>query len=163
MLSDARTHWQGRLSGIFIGAGASAPLASVECVRAAAGCGLEGDRYALGTGTFSKKPRPDRQVTLIEREAILALARDYELELPPAAFRRNLLTEGVPLNHLVGVAFRIGEVLLRGLQLCEPCKHLASLTDPQVEKALAHRGGLRAEIVEGGMLRVGDAVVAHPG
>jgi MOSC domain-containing protein YiiM len=156
--SDANTHWQGRLCGIFIGAEAGAALSLVESVCATAGSGLEGDRYALGIGTFSKTPRPDRQVTLIEQEAVIAVARDYELQLPAAVLRRNLLTEGVPLNHLVGVAFRIGEVRLRGLRLCEPCKHLGSLTDPLVEKALAHRGGLRAKIVEGGTLRVGDAI-----
>lgn len=148
--------FHGELVGIYLSAVPRQPLRSVAEARAVAGRGLEGDRYFEGKGTFSK-PRPDRQVTLIEREAIEALLRDARLELAPGDARRNLVTAGVPLNHLVGRDFRIGEVVLRGLGLCEPCDHLAKLTSAEISKALVHRGGLRAEIVEGGLLRVGDA------
>jgi len=76
--------------------------------------------------------------------------------------RRNLLTEGVPLNHLVGRTFRVGDVVLRGVRLADPCSYLAGLTRPGVSRALVHRGGLRADIVEGGTLRPGDAITPIP-
>ncbi|MGH7423278.1 MAG: MOSC domain-containing protein, partial [Candidatus Methylomirabilales bacterium] len=97
-------------------------------VRAIPGKGLEGDRYFTQTGTYSKKPRLDREVTLIEVEAIEALAREYKIALEPGAARRNIVTRGVPLNHLVGREFRVGDVTVRGLRLCEPCAHLERLS-----------------------------------
>ena len=72
--------------------------------------------------------------------------------------RRNVVTRGIALNHLVGKRFRVGEVLLQGIRLCEPCDHLESLTRPGVRQALLHRGGLRAQILEGGVIRVGDPI-----
>ncbi|HZD93607.1 MAG TPA: MOSC domain-containing protein, partial [Candidatus Sulfotelmatobacter sp.] len=71
---------------------------------------------------------------------------------------RNLLTCGMALNHLVGREFQIGDVRLRGLRLCEPCGHLQKLTGKDVLKALCHRGGLRAEILSGGMIKVGEMI-----
>src|SRR6185312_4735262 len=97
------------------------------------------------------KDGPDREVTLIEEEALAGMAREYEVLLPPAQARRNLLTRGVPLNHLVGQTFRVGNVVLRGIRLCEPCGHLQKLTCKGVLKGLLHRGGLRAQIVQGGI------------
>jgi len=135
-------------------------MRSVDSVEALANTGLAEDRYALAAGTFSKPraARPDQQVTLIESEALAAARDDYGIDLPPAASRRNLLTAGVPLNHLVGREFFVGAVRLRGLELCEPCKHLEKLTQEGVVKALVHRGGLRAQIVAGGTLHVGDRI-----
>lgn len=133
-------------------------MVSVERVRAVAGQGLEGDRYFTQTGTYSKKPRPDREVTLIEVEAIEALAREYKIALEPGAARRNIVTRGVPLNHLVGREFRVGDVTVRGLRLCEPCAHLERLSHPGVREALIHRGGLRAQILTDGLIRVGDSI-----
>ena len=127
-------------------------------VRAVAGKGLEGDRYFSQTGTYSNQPGSGRDVTLIEIEAIEALKRDYGIELNPGESRRNIVTRGVPLNHLVGREFKIGEVTLRGTRLCEPCSHLQKLTQQGVMRGLVHRGGLRAEIVTSGMLQVGDAI-----
>ena len=127
-------------------------------VRAVAGKGLEGDRYFSQTGTYSNQPGSGRDVTLIEIEAIEALKRDYGIELNPGESRRNIVTRGVPLNHLVGREFKIGEVTLRGTRLCEPCSHLQKLTYQGVMRGLVHRGGLRAEIVTSGMLQVGDAI-----
>ena len=158
--------FQGKLDAIFIGPAKGAPLKKVASARALAGAGLEGDRYSTGNGTFSKdasknpnKHYPaDRQITLIEAEAIEAAARDYELTIDPAQSRRNLLVRNVPLNHLVGHEFTIGEVRLRGLRLCEPCGHLEKLTQPGIIKALLHRGGLRAEILCDGTLNPGDIV-----
>jgi MOSC domain-containing protein YiiM len=159
--------FQGTLEGIFIGRTKAAPLELVESARAIAGQGLEGDRYCSGNGSFSSykatgkdaEHHPqDKQVTLIEAEAIEAAAADYEVTIGPAQSRRNLLVRGVPLNHLVGKEFLVGEVRLRGLRLCEPCGHLEKLTVSGIKTALLHRGGLRAEILGNGVLRTGDAV-----
>jgi MOSC domain-containing protein YiiM len=135
-------------------------LKGVNQAQAVAGRGLVGDRYFLKEGTFSEKDGPDREVTLIESEALEGLAREYEITLQPTQSRRNLLTRGVPLNHLVGKTFTIGNVVLRGIRLCEPCGHLEKLTCKGVEKGLKHRGGLRAQIITGGSLEVGAAIAA---
>jgi MOSC domain-containing protein YiiM len=85
------------------------------------------------------------------------------VELGEHESRRNLVTEGVPLLHLEGQTFRIGEVVLRGIESCPPCAHLERLTRPGVRAALVNRGGLRAEVVQGGLLRIGDEIAAVPG
>ncbi|MFN2383573.1 MAG: MOSC domain-containing protein [Gemmatimonadota bacterium] len=144
------------IAAIHIARAAGAPLAPLDHVRAVPARGLEGDRYFAGAGTFSKGGRPDQQVTLIEAEALADLERDYGIGLAPGASRRNLTTRGIPLNHLVGRTFRAGGATLRGIELCEPCGHLERLTQPGVKKGLIHRGGLRAEIVSEGVIRVGD-------
>ena len=133
-------------------------MVQLGSVRALAGKGLEGDRYANGVGTFSGQVGSGREVTLIEVEAITSLAREYDVEIDPADSRRNLVTQDLPLNHLVGREFKVGDVTLRGSRLCEPCGHLETLTRPGVRRGLVHRGGLRAEIVDGGMIRTGDGV-----
>jgi MOSC domain-containing protein YiiM len=97
-------------------------------------------------------------VTLIESEAIDAVNRDYAMRIDPIETRRNILTRGVALNHLVGKEFSVGNVRLRGLELCEPCKHLEGMTRPGVMRALVHRGGLRAQILQGGVVSVGDSI-----
>jgi MOSC domain-containing protein YiiM len=130
---------------------------SVQCVRALAGRGLEGDRYALGCGTFSTNPG-QRDVSLIEVEALEAFARETGHSLDAARSRRNLLTRGVRLNELVGCDFLIGGVPMRGLRLCEPCSHLARLTSAPVLPGLVHRGGLYAQILQDGELKVGDSI-----
>jgi MOSC domain-containing protein YiiM len=150
--------FEGHLAGIFISAKKGADLQAIDNVEAVAGRGLIGDRYFAKEGTFSDKDGPDREVTLIEEEALAGMAREYEVSLPPAQARRNLLTRGVPLNHLVGQTFRVGDVVLRGIRLCEPCGHLQKLTCKGVLKGLLHRGGLRAQIVQGGTLSVGAAI-----
>jgi MOSC domain-containing protein YiiM len=138
---------------------ATEKLVSVREVQAVAGEGLVGDRYIKKAGTFSNKPGGGRQITLIELESVEALKRDLKIELEPAQTRRNIVTRGVPLNHLVGRQFRLGrEVVLQGVRLCEPCNHLESLTLRGVREGLLHRGGLRADIISGGTLRVGDPI-----
>ena len=117
----------GRLEFIYLASAAMVSTHPVTEARAIPGSGLEGDRYALGVGTFSK-PLPDRELTLIEAEAIEALKREYKVELAAGEARRNLVTRGVALNHLVGQDFQIGEVKIRGIRLCEPCEHLQGLT-----------------------------------
>ena len=150
--------FQGQLIGIFVSGQKCAELQLLEQAEAVPGRGIAGDRYYLGEGTYSNKPGPDREVTLIEVEALEALQRENELTLEPRLARRNLLTLGVPLNHLVGREFAVGDVLLRGLRLCEPCGHLEKLTLRGVNQGLCHRGGLRARVVRGGMLRKGDTI-----
>ena len=148
----------GIVESIYVAPQAAGPLNAVTQVRAVAGFGLEGDRYFNKTGTFSPKDVPDRQLTLIESEAIEGLARDNSIELAAGDARRNIVTRGVALNHLVGREFMVGDVLIRGTRLCEPCAHLESLTKPGVLPGLIHRGGLRAEIIVGGTIAVGDNV-----
>jgi MOSC domain-containing protein YiiM len=147
----------GRVASIHIAPGATDAMQSVEQVRAVAAKGLEGDRYFLGLGTFWK-PKPDYEVTLIEVEALEALERDYGIPLEPGQARRNIVTHGVALNHLVGREFQIGEATLRGLRLCEPCSHLERLTGMGLIRGLTHRGGLRAQVLTGGTIKVGDRV-----
>ncbi len=150
--------WKGEIVGIFLAAEKGARLSAASETRAVVGRGLEGDRYFERKGTYSAKPGGGREVTLIESEAIEAATRDYHIELSPDETRRNLVTRGAPLNHLVGRTFRVGEALLRGVRLCEPCDYLEGLTRPGLKKALIHRGGLRAEVVREGRIRVGDAI-----
>ena len=147
----------GTIESIYIAPAATATTVSVKEVLAIPGVGLEGDRYALGQGTFYK-PEPDYELTLIEAEAMEALKRDYDVELAPGESRRNLVTRGVALNHLVGRDFHIGEVKARGIRLCEPCDHLQRVTGRELIKGLRHRGGLRAQILTRGTIRIGDSV-----
>jgi MOSC domain-containing protein YiiM len=155
--------FEGRLLAIYITGSKCTPLQRVDEVQAVAGSGLVGDRYFFKQGTFSKPAGPDREVTLIEMEAIEALPRDFRMSLEPAEARRNLVTRGVPLNHLVGKDFAIGNVVLHGIRLCEPCDHLESLTVTGIKEGLCHRGGLRAQILQGGVLRSGDAIRPQQG
>lgn len=154
--------FKGQLIGIFIAARKGTDLQSIDNIEAVAGHGLAGDRYYAKEGTFSTKDGPEREVTLIEIEALDGLAKEYEITLQPAHARRNLLTRGVPLNHLVGKTFTVGSVTLRGIRLCEPCGHLEKLTCKGLQKGLKHRGGLRAQIVVSGTLHVGDAIQPQP-
>ena len=151
--------WAGQIAFIQITPMATEKLISVREVRAVAGEGLDGDRYYKKIGTFSNKPGGGRQITLIELESVEALKRDLKIELEPAQTRRNIVTRGVPLNHLVGQQFRLGrEVMLQGVRLCEPCDHLERLTLRGVREGLLHRAGLRADIIRGGTIRVGDPI-----
>lgn len=146
-----------QLLAIYLSPRAEALPGSVPRALARAGRGLEGDRYAAGVGTFSGRPG-GRDVTLIETEALREFNHDYGERLDPAQTRRNLLTQGVRLNDLVGREFLVGAVRLRGLRLCEPCTHLARLTTASVLPGLVHRGGLYAEVLADGELAVGDAI-----
>jgi uncharacterized damage-inducible protein DinB len=149
--------WSGTVDSIHIAPAAKAPMQVIEKVEAVPGAGLSGDRYFLKQGTFFK-PEADFELTLIEAEAIEAAEREYRVSLAPGAARRNVVTRGVPLNHLVGCDFMIGAVKVHGIRLCEPCGHLEALTGLPLIKALRHRAGLRAQILTQGVIRVGDAV-----
>jgi MOSC domain-containing protein YiiM len=148
----------GKVVSIHVAQTAAAPMQSIEAAQAIAGKGLEGDRYFNKLGTYSNEPGSGRDVTLIEIEAVEALKRDYQIELEPRQTRRNIITRGVALNHLVNREFKIGDVTLRGTRLCDPCSHLEKLTRNGVLRGLIHRGGLRAEVVTGGIIRAGDPI-----
>jgi len=132
----------------------SAPIESRSEVNAIAGKGLEGDRYFRADGWDEVK----REITLVEIEAIEAANRDYDLDLSPEEMRRQIVTRGVALNHLVGREFTVGDVRCRGVKLNEPCNHLRKLADKPLLKPMIHRGGLRAQIIESGTIRVGDPI-----
>jgi len=149
--------FEGTVVSINIAAKAEGPMQSVDEVRAIPGKGLEGDRYFFRQGTFYK-PQPDREITLIEAEAIEGLRREFDIDFALSGTRRNVVTRGVPLNHLVGREFWIGEVKARGIKLCEPCSHLQRLSHPKVLPGLVHRGGLRAQILTEGTIRVGESI-----
>jgi len=142
----------GRVEGIFISAEYGELPHAVESVRAIAGKGLEGNRYF-------DEGKPETELTLIAAEALEALRDEHGIELDAAASRRNVLTTGIDLNALVGRRFRVGDVECRGVELCEPCQHLESMTKPGIVKGLVHRAGLNAEILNDGELRPGDEVV----
>ena len=150
--------FEGRVVGIYVAPGEGAPMEARAEADALVGKGLDGDRYAIEAGKFSGTKIGKRAVTLIEREAIAAANDAYDLGMTEQESRRNIVVEGVPLNHLIGREFLVGEVRLRGFDLSEPCAYLEDLTGKPARKALLHRGGLRAEIVEGGPIRVGDTV-----
>src|SRR2546421_4927542 len=108
--------FEGTVVSINIAPEAEARMQSVDEARAIPGRGLEGDRYCVGNGTFSKA-KPDRELTLIEAEAVEAMKRELDVDYGLGDSRRNVLTSGVPLNHLVGKEFLIGDVKVRGLRL----------------------------------------------
>lgn len=140
---------EGSVAAVLIAPEAEAPLAPVDEVVAVAGRGLEGDRYALGRGTFSG-PGRGYQLTLAEGEVL------DEIELRWEQARRNIVTRGIALNDLVGRRFWVGSAECVGRRLCEPCAHLEKLARPGLLRPLVHRGGLRADILRDGRIRVGD-------
>jgi MOSC domain-containing protein YiiM len=142
------------VSHIFIAARRGAPMASLPSVEALAEQGLRGDRYAEAPARRS----PDYQVTLIELENIEAFTAATGLRLTPEMPRRNVVTRGVRLNELCGRRFRVGNAVLEGPELCEPCGLFAKRTHREVMKYLRGKGGLRARIISGGEIRVGDPV-----
>lgn len=144
----------GELRRIFVAPKRGAPILSLESVEAREGRGLEGDRYTR----VSNKWSANHQVTLIEGEQIEAFAQATGLALGFGESRRNLVTRGVRLNDLLGKRFRIGAVEMEGMELCEPCKLWARRTHAGILPFFKGKGGLRARIVAGGLLRVGDEV-----
>jgi MOSC domain-containing protein YiiM len=152
--------FEGSVVGIFVAPAAGAPMETRAEVEAIAGTGLVGDRYANAVGTYSAHRISDdlRAVTLIEREAVAAVHSETGLALEEAETRRNLVTVGVPLNHLVNQEFQVGPVRLLGVNLSEPCAYLERVVREGLRPALIHRGGLRAEVLEGGPIRLGDLI-----
>ena len=146
----------GVVEAIFLAAGRGEPRVPVDQARAVAGGGLAGDRYL---GKPGGRYASVRQVTLIEGEAVDAV-RATGRPFAPADSRRNVVTRGVDLNALVGRTFRVGGAVLRGVEPCDPCSRLERLTYRGVMRDLHDRGGLRAEVLDGGDIRVGDRLEA---
>lgn len=149
--------WHGKLLHIHTTPAVRHPMIAQQSAQLIKGVGVEGDRYALGTGKYSAFP-DIREVTLIEIETIIALKRDHDVDLAPEEHRRNLTTENVPLNHLVGRRFWVGTVLLEGGRLNTPCQYLDLVTGKSVNDILTHRSGLNCWIVQGGEINVGDSI-----
>ena len=136
------------VEAIHLGAPRTPELWTVESVQAIAGKGLEGDRHFHADGAPS-----GQALTLVAAEDV------EDVGLEPGETRRQVTVRAVDVNSLVGKRFRVGEVECLGVELCEPCRHLEQLTRPGIIKDLAHRAGINADIVVGGVIRVGDPVV----
>ena len=147
----------GSVVGIYTAREKSAPIESRDQVQAIAGKGLEGDRYFNHDGW----DEPKNEITLVEIEAVEAASREYDVDLTPEDMRRQIVTEGVALNHLVDKEFHIGDVHLRGVKIANPCSHLQKLAGKKLLKPMMHRGGLRAQILSGGTIKVGDPVITE--
>ena len=146
--------------GIYTKSKGGEPMTRHASIKCEAGFGLEGDLYSergkAQGGTVAAKA----QVTMTASEALLACHEEYGLHLRPNECRRNLITVGVALNRLVGKTFRVGStVTLRGVELCEPCNMLESMTGLKgLVLAMTHRAGLRCEVIESGEIAEGDLV-----
>jgi MOSC domain-containing protein YiiM len=147
-----------RIEAIHIAQAVGAPTIALERVRAVAGVGLEGDRYALGSGHWSDDDRVDRDLTLVEAEVIEDLAATDGIVLEAGETRRNLTTRGIRLNELVGRRFGIGDVECEGTRLCEPCQYLTDSIGKPILKPLVHRAGLRARILSSGEIAIGSEI-----
>jgi ADP-ribose pyrophosphatase YjhB (NUDIX family) len=150
----------GRVQHVHVAARAGAPMVAMPEARAERGRGLRGDRYADGGG-YWQDGCVSRDLTLVAAEVLDDLAAAGEA-VQPGELRRNVTTRGLDLNALAGSTFWVGDALCRGMQLCEPCRHLEELTGRRLLRPLVHRGGLRADILTGGTIRVGDAILAAP-
>jgi MOSC domain-containing protein YiiM len=153
----------GRIEAIAIAPAAEQPMMRMDTAVARAGRGLQGDRYFDQRGTFSNVHGRGYDLTLIEAEVLDDLSLPAG-QLAPEEARRNLITRGIDLNALVGRTFTIGDVQCQGQRLCEPCAHLERLTanegKPGTLRALVHKGGLRADILSDGEIRIGDKIQA---
>lgn len=151
------------VEAICIAPAASVPMQLLAEVEALAGGGLAGDRYYEKTGFYSSRPTDPgaREVTLFEAETLEQLSAEHGIELSAVEHRRNVTVRGVQLLGLIGQRFRIGAVVLEGVKDCPPCEHLQQLVGKPVLQPLVNRGGLRARVLSGGTLRVGDPVVVE--
>jgi|GEM_PF-80874 len=156
----ARNTWQGTLQAIVIAPNGTDEIQFPDSIEAITGQGLAGDRYCEGTGSFSETAGTGRAVTLVSKEDLDLIAQEHNLPISHAETRRNLLTTGVPLNYLVGKRFKIGNVILEGKRLCEPCNTLAKSSGhgQKLLSAMVHRGGLRCDIIQGGTITSGDSI-----
>ena len=148
----------GVLAGIWLAPEGAAPMRRVPSARLVAGRGLEGDRYALGGGTWAQYPDLEKQLTLIDAADVAAVAAEVGVPLTPGDTRRNLVTAGVDLPALVGRWFAVGDALLFGVKRCPPCTHLERLTGARLVKAMVHRGGINAAVFSGAPVAEGAVV-----
>jgi MOSC domain-containing protein YiiM len=150
----------GVVTEIWLTGEAAAPMRRVPAGRLVPGTGLDGDRYALGGGTWARYPDLEKQLTLIDRDDVAAVAAEVGADLSPGDTRRNLVTTGVDLPALVGRWFAVGDALLFGMKRCPPCTHLERLTGTKLVKAMAHRGGINAAVFGGA--RIAEGAVVRP-
>jgi MOSC domain-containing protein YiiM len=152
--------WTGFVRFLHITPRAFLPMRAMPAITLVAGKGIEWDRYMIGReeGFYSHKPEEGRQVTLFELETLIALKRDANIELGPQEHRRNVTVEGVPLNHLVGQRFWLGETLVEATRLSIPCRHIEEITGKAIFDPLINRSGLNCRILKGGVIKVGDLV-----
>ena len=150
----------GRVRQILSGSAAGGPLTELDSGVLEAGRGLVGDRYYEGKGTFSRKfgGTPAVEATVISQEEIDAFNAATGHSYRGPDFRRTLVTEGVALDGLLGKRFRVGEAVLEGIRFCEPCAHLSATLGREIMDHMVHKAGIRAQIVAGGPIRVGDPV-----
>ncbi len=146
------------LRSIHVATTGGEPMQALDGADVTAGGGIDGDRYATARGEWSYDPRLCNEVTLVAAEALEAALTETGVDLRDGRSRRNLTTVGVDLDALVGREFLVGEVRLRGDRPCHPCPYLDGVTEAGARAALTDRGGLRATVVSGGRLHVGDAV-----
>ncbi len=159
-VSDAmQPAWAGEVVSLHRTPRAFLPMGTFAELNLIAGHGVEGDRYAQGTGFYSHKPEAGREVTFFEAETLEALARDHGVTLRADAHRRNITTRGVPLNHLVGRRFRVGAAIVEATRLSTPCKHIEEITGQQLFSLILNRCGLNARIIEGATVRIGDPIL----
>ena len=151
----------GSVVGLYTVDRMSAPMKKVEQLNALAGLGIEGDRYLLGTGTYSKKPQPGRQITLIQSEVLKWLNDKFEITVKPEESRRNVLTRGIEIKELIETEFFVGPVRLRAHRITQPCPYLEKLLDrPGLYQALWDNGGISCEILSGGIITEGDMITS---
>lgn len=157
------------VSGLFVCAVAGAPMKAVDQVKMLAGVGLEGDRYAMGVGTYSiQVPVKVRHVTFICQDGIDTANEWQEASgLPafsPGQTRRNVLLAGMSpdaLNNLVGRRFSVAGLWFKGLELATPCHQPSAVTGQEgFVDAFDSRGGLRAQACTNGVLRIGDLLTS---
>jgi MOSC domain-containing protein YiiM len=148
-----------RIIAIFVAPEHHAEQLAIDAVQLKAGKGIVGDRfYGL------RKNQPGRNLTLIEVEVIASFNQAYQQAIPLRATRRNLVTQDIRLNDLVGKTFRVGEVLCHGVEFCEPCKVMARqmsctvLSQSEIIQAFAYQGGIRAEVLSDGIIKMGDNI-----
>lgn len=150
---------EGKVVAICIAPAAGEPMRLVNEAQAITGQGLEGDRYCSGEGSFNKGVQGNRQVTLINGIFFPGTGFEY------IDSRRNIITEGVELMWLIGRSFKVGEAILTGVKYCDPCERPAKLAGKKhwsFAEAFHDRGGLIAEVMFGGIIRVNDTIVPPP-
>ena len=150
--------WSGEVTGLHKTPRSFLPMKDFESLALFAGVGVEGDRHATGEAFHSDRPEEGRQITLFEEETIEAIFRDHNIILSPTDHRRNVTTRNVPLNHLVGKKFQVGNAILEGTRLSTPCRHIEQITGLELFNQLINRSGLNAKIIVGGSIFIADEI-----
>lgn len=148
----------GKIEGLHVTPRSFLPMRNMEKLQLVEGLGIEGDRHSMNEAFHSDRPEEGRQITFFEVETLEALKRDHDIVLRPEQHRRNVTTRGVPLNHLVGRRFRVGECVVEATRLTTPCRHIEQITGLEIYEVLLHRAGLNAKIIKGGHIHLGDVI-----